>query len=507
MFRSHYPFRVVLPTSRVIMAVWRITQTILQKTKAVIPSGLHRPGARWVGKPPFGFYRGIRFRLALFVLILIAVTTFSVSFIVMQIMNQVLLDSLIQRGSAITQAAATPAGYSLLTNDRLALDNLAAQIKRAQAELVYVAILDLKQNILAHNHLDRVGSNLPLLSGTLLEHPSDLTIVRGLREGTECFEFRRPIFFADQYVGDVVIGISTLELVASKASAHRQILLVAAVATTLALFGVMLLSSIMTRPIERLTKGVSRLQKGEHVDDIPTKSHDELGMLTRNFNQMARMIQQQKESLQGYAAELELSYNDMVRILAAALDARDNYTYGHSARVARLALGLAEKLNLGREAMQELELACLLHDIGKIHVPDAILNKKDKLDHSEHQQIIKHPLLGSQILELAPSLHKYIPVVKHHHERYDGAGYPDRLSGDAIPLHAQIVALADTYDAMTTSRPYRKGLSRGEAVDEIRFCSGSQFNPRLVEPFIEVICSFPEEMSDDIRRPEFLCAS
>ena len=504
MFRSYHSPGVIPPASRVIVAVRRIMRTLLQ---SLIPS-------RWLRHLPsdeqpssISFYQGLRFKLTVFVLALISGTTFSVAVLVMQIMDHSLLQSLLQRGSAITQAAATPAGYSLLMNDRLALDNLTAKIKQTQTELEYVAILDLEENILAHNRLDRVGTVLPRQSGEELESGPDLTVRSVLTDGPEQFEFRRSIIFADKHVGTVVIGINALGLVAAKTSAHREIQLVAAAATIIGLFGAMLLASIMTRPVERLTAGVAKLHKGEHVDPIPIRAHDELGILTENFNSMTRTIRQQSDSLQEYATELKSSYSDIVRILAAALDARDNYTYGHSARVARFALALGKKLKLDPVAMKELELACLLHDIGKIHVPDAILNKKTKLDQSEHQQIIKHPVLGSQILELAPSLRKYIPTVKHHHERHDGTGYPDGLSGDTIPLHAQIVALADTYDAMTSSRPYRKGLSQQEAIDEIRNCSGSQFNPGMTEPFIEIVLALPDDSSEISQQLEILCAS
>ncbi len=472
-----------------------------------MPSSTQRSGALRSGGFSVDFFRGIRFRLVLFVLMLIAVTTFSVSFIVIQIMDHVLMDSLTKRGSAISQAAAIPAGYSLLTDDRLALDNLAAQIKRSQEEVEYVAILDLEQGILAHNHLDRVGDTLSFMEGEVQGHPDGFVITKGLHKGIECLEFRRPIYFTEQHVGNVIIGISTRQLAALKTSAHQKILLVAAFVTALGLLGAMLTSSIFTRPIERLADGVSRLRRDEHVGNIPVRSRNELGKLTHNFNKMARTIQRQKTSLHNYAGELEASYNDMVRILAAALDARDNYTYGHSARVARLALGLADKLALNTEAKKDLELGCLLHDIGKIHVPDAVLNKQAKLDQDEYSELTKHPLLGSKILELTPSLRKYIPAVKHHHERFDGTGYPDQLSGDAIPLHAQIVALADTYDAMTSSRPYRKGLSREETIDEIRSCSGSQFNPELAELFIDVVLSTPENTADEMMPAEYLCAS
>lgn len=507
MDRLSHPFRAVLPTSRVIMAVRGGTQKFRQRLQTLRPFRLFASGSLTAGRFPLAFHRGIRFRLVFLVLFLVAATTFSVSTIVMRIMDRNLMDSLVKRGNAITRAAAVPAGYSLLTNDRLALDNLAAQIKRTQEEIEYVAILNLEQIILAHDQLDRVNARLEFMTGQPLDQPSGLPIIRGMRDGIECFEFRRPIFFADRHVGDVVIGIGAGELMAAKTSAHRQILLITTAANFLALLGVLLISSIFTRPIEQLSKGVARLQTNEQVDDLPVRSRNELGILTRNFNQMARMIQEQNESLQEYAAELESSYYDMVRILAAALDARDNYTYGHSARVARLALGLAEKLDFSESDMQQLELACLLHDIGKIHVPDAVLNKKARLDQNEYEQIMKHPLRGAQILELVPSLHKFIPVVKHHHERYDGTGYPDRLRGEAIPLHAQIVALADTYDAMTSSRPYRQGLIREIAIEEIRRCSGSQFNPLLVELFIQVAQTLPEELLDDILKAEYLCAS
>ncbi len=503
MFRSYHPPEAVLPISRLILAVWRITQNFLEK---IISLTIRRAAPGNKQSPPNRFYQGVRFKLTCVVLILIVGTTFTVALIVMKIMDRSLMHSLIQRGSAISQAAATPAGYSILTNDLLALDNLTTQFERAQSELEYVAILDLSQNILAHNDLDQAGKRLTEQPGSLIESRPGLTVTRYSWGEIEAVEFRRSIFFADKSIGYVVVGISTLELVAAKTSAHREILWVATIATSLGLLGAILLSSFMTRPVEQLTEAVSKLQRGEHVVAIPVRTKDELGRLTKNFNHMAQTIQQQNESLHNYSTELESSYSDMVRILAAAHDARDNYTYGHSARVAQFALSLGEKLQLGSNAMQELELACLLHDIGKIHVPDAILNKKDRLNRHEHEQIIKHPVRGSEILQLAPSLHKYIPTVRHHHERYDGTGYPDRLRGDAIPLHAQIVALADTYDAMTSSRPYRKGMSRKEAIIEIQGCSGSQFNPNMITPFIEALNAFPTETSEMIQQSENLCA-
>ena len=459
------------------------------------------------GSSPVDFFLSIRFRLVVFVLLLVIVATFSVSFIVMRIMDAVLMESLVKRGTAVTQAIAIPAGYSFLTNDRLAMDNLVAQAQRSQSGLIYVAILDLEQKILAHNELDRVGSSFTFLAGEPLQPEVESPVIKGAYKGLESYEFSRPIHFAGQHIGNVVLGISAEQLIASRATAHQKIITVAVLVSLLAFFGAMMISLRFTTPVARLAEGFTRLQKEEQLDDIPVCSRNELGILTHNFNELVRTIKQQKESLQSYAADLESSYNDIVRILAAALDARDNYTYGHSARVAQLATEVGKKLALDKEELKELELACLLHDIGKIHVPDAVLNKQEKLNRDEYMEITKHPVQGSQILELAPSLHRYIPAVRHHHERYDGTGYPDRLSGDEVPMQAQILALADTYDAMTTSRPYRMGLSHERAVEEIRRCSGQQFNPQLVDVFIDIAPYLSKEPKETLLSPEASCVS
>src|SRR5690606_26584168 len=150
----------------------------------------------------------------------------------------------------------------------------------------------------------------------------------------------------------------------------------------------------------------------------------------RSFNEMSKVILNQKRSLENYARNLEESYTSMVRILAAALDARDKYTLGHSARVAWLSLQMGKKLGLDYEALKELEMACFLHDIGKIRIPDSILSKEDDLDDREYSIIRQHPVHGAEILKLSPSLYRYIPVVLHHHEWYNGEGYPYGLKGD-----------------------------------------------------------------------------
>ena len=186
-------------------------------------------------------------------------------------------------------------------------------------------------------------------------------------------------------------------------------------------------------------------------------------------------------------AELEDANRSMVRLIAAMLDARDTYTLGHAARVSRTSCKFARTMGMGEEEIAQLEIAALLHDIGKVNVSDAILHKKGPLNAKQEEKMREHPVTGSDILLMAPLLHCYIPVVRAHHEWYNGHGYPDGLKGDQIPLHARIISLADVYDAMTSNRPYRRALSVKETIDEILRVGDTQFSSEMAKTFVEMI--------------------
>jgi diguanylate cyclase (GGDEF)-like protein len=173
--------------------------------------------------------------------------------------------------------------------------------------------------------------------------------------------------------------------------------------------------------------------------------------------------------------------------LAAAVDAKDRYTHGHSERVTLYALEMAQHLEMTAESQEALRIAGMLHDLGKIGVPDAILNKVGSLTQDERKTIQQHTSVGGNILQRAPQLDVIIPGVLFHHERWDGAGYPDGLSGDGIPLIARILALADAFDAMTSDRPYRKAMSVEAALIEVRANAGKQFDPELAETFVQAM--------------------
>ena len=212
-----------------------------------------------------------------------------------------------------------------------------------------------------------------------------------------------------------------------------------------------------------------------------------LALLVRNASSTLRG---QASSLQARSRELMDSYRrleesslEAIESLNATVDAKDPYTAGHSARVQRIALAVAEELGLPPQRMDAVRFGGLFHDIGKIAVPDSILTKPAALNDEEFTVIQRHPADGAEIVSHFSRLHEAVPLIRHHHERWDGKGYPDRLSAEQIPLEACVVGLADAWDAMTTDRPYRVALTLEEAAAEVRNCRGSQFSPSVVDAF------------------------
>ena len=424
-------------------------------------------------------------RLSLLSMALIAVLAAASTMIVIDIMDGFLFREMVKRGSALAVSAATPAGYSLLAEDLLGLDHLVSKIAESQTDVLSVAIVDPQGRLLAHSRLKEMGGTINPQTGKLLVQQHDVTVRSGYREGRESFEFDAPILFQGRQLGRVQLSIDATTLTATKQLARRKIFIVASIFLLAGTIATFFLTRIVTRPVARLSEGVARLKSGEYAGPISAVSHDELGDLTHNFNAMATALLAQKQSLDHYVVTLNESYLDTLKILSASIDARDQYTLGHSQRVSQLSLLLGRKLGMDETELKDLEIACLFHDIGKIRVPDRILLKQGPLDAEEHALMIQHPQHGADILGLATSLQKFIPAALSHHERYDGQGYPQGLKGEEIRLFAAIVAIADCYDAMTTSRPYRAGLATNVALTEIQRCRGTQFSPKLVDLFIQ----------------------
>lgn len=185
--------------------------------------------------------------------------------------------------------------------------------------------------------------------------------------------------------------------------------------------------------------------------------------------------------------ELKETFYGIIETLAETIEKRDPYTGGHTKRVMDYTLMISKRLGLSKKEIEDLKLSAMLHDIGKIGIRDDVLMKKGKLLPEEAIQMNMHPKYGSEILSHIKQLRDIIPKMRGHHERFDGSGYPDGLRGEEIPLGARIIAVADAFDAMTTDRPYRKALSRDDAIEQLRKNAGTQFDPRVVEAFIKAL--------------------
>jgi putative nucleotidyltransferase with HDIG domain len=216
-----------------------------------------------------------------------------------------------------------------------------------------------------------------------------------------------------------------------------------------------------------------------------------LGVLVRTASRTLRhqtvALKKRSHELMESYRKLELSSLEAIETLNATVDAKDPYTAGHSLRVQQIALAVARELRIEHGRLDALRLAAQLHDIGKLGVPDAILLKPDKLTAEEYEVIKRHSEDGADIVSKLGRLREAVPLIRHHHERWDGKGYPDRLAGDQIPVEACVVGLADAWDAMTTDRPYHRALTREEAAEQVRQGRGTQFAPEVVDAFFRAL--------------------
>ena len=207
-----------------------------------------------------------------------------------------------------------------------------------------------------------------------------------------------------------------------------------------------------------------------------------------------KLIKNINEELKNAYDKLESAYLETIQILRFTVEAKDSYTRGHSDRVSEYAELIGKELNLPEDDLKKLRLGGLFHDIGKIGIPDSILLKTTKLDEFEYSEIKNHPAIGAHILSNATLFQDIIPIVKHHHEKFDGTGYPSKLKGNDIPYLARITAIADAFDAMASKRSYRDSLTIEQIKAEFKNNAGIQFDPQLLEVFIKILDTKPNEI-------------
>jgi putative nucleotidyltransferase with HDIG domain len=255
----------------------------------------------------------------------------------------------------------------------------------------------------------------------------------------------------------------------------------ALVALGLALALAVWLSGTIARPINELAATARAFAKGDFHARADVGSHSEIGELAESYNRMSDQIQDHIKKLHAAAQENQELFLGTIKALAAAIDEKDPYTRGHSDRVTKYSVKIAKELGLGPRDMRAIEIGSLLHDVGKIGIDDRILRKPSVLTDEEYRYMKQHPEKGASMLASIKNMKEISPAVKHHHERWDGGGYPSGLKGDEIPLIARIVNVADTFDAMTTNRPYQKSMSFEKAVARLRELSGTAHDPKIVE--------------------------
>jgi len=272
-----------------------------------------------------------------------------------------------------------------------------------------------------------------------------------------------------------------------------------AIALVLAIIAAVVFASGISKPIRVLAERTHEIAQGNYQQRVELKTHNEIGELAANFNAMSTSIESAVAQLKKAAHENHLLFINSVRMLAAAIDAKDPYTRGHSERVARYSIGIGKNLGLPEKEMRDLRISALLHDVGKIGIDDRILRKPGALSEDEFEVMKQHPAKGAAIMSGVAQLIDIIPGMKYHHEKWSGGGYPDNLEAEQIPMQARIVAIADTFDAMTTNRPYQKAMELGYVVEKIKSFAGTRFDPRVVDAFVTAVKRGDIQIEEQVR--------
>ncbi len=281
-------------------------------------------------------------------------------------------------------------------------------------------------------------------------------------------------------LGAMGVAISQSSLVQASANSRWRIFLLVATANFLIILVGINLARQITQPLLQLVTAATRVTKGDLSIHIAPKTNDEISVLTESFNTMVASLKQSQE-------ELILAYDRTLAGWAKALELHDRETVGHSERVTNLTLELAKAMGIQGDALIDIRRGALLHDIGKMGIPDSILNKNGSLTEAELEIVRRHPTHAYNMLKDIEHLRSALEIPYGHHEKWDGTGYPNGLKEDAIPLSARIFAVVDVFDALISDRPYRKAMPYETVLSYLREQSGKHFDPKVVETFMQVL--------------------
>ncbi len=417
---------------------------------------------------------GLKFQLMGMAILLVLLTVAVSSFFFTRQEKEVLLREMTRRGTTITRNLATISTDSLVSNDTLALATYVQSVMRNEG-VAYAMLLNEKGDVMAHNRMENVGKAYVEPQG-VRPLTNEAILIQPYRNeaGEKILDIAMPIKLRnDVLIGSAHVGMAQAASDAIVSQSFRETLWVAAGLLIIGIILSIFITDIMLRPVEELLRGAKALGEGNLNYRINIKGKGELAIVGQAFNEMA-------ERIKGL-------FIGVLKALAAALASRDKTAGGHDQRVSEYATACATYIGMPPEEVENLRLAAQVQNLGHIAVPDAILEKTGKLTGEEYEKMKDHPNTGADILNQIPALRGTVPLVRHHHERFDGTGYPAGLKGKTIPLGARILAVADALDAMTSQQKHRKVLTREQAIEELKNGAGTQFDPDIVEAFIEML--------------------
>ncbi|MGA7091747.1 MAG: HD domain-containing phosphohydrolase [Candidatus Acidiferrales bacterium] len=382
----------------------------------------------------------------------------------------------------------------------VSLDQLEQRIRDASVRDRIVYIVDIHGQIVAHpDTLDFVpGRDVTSISPVVKQFkalPAELRTTETVHFTLPGKDKRHPLEMIGTYSSIPELHwavVAQRSLADARVDAGVQELTSQALSFVLAvtfialIFGYLFALGI-TRPIQGLVVSVRAISRAEFHERVQIRGAAEISELAETFNHMAGDIEEYVERLKQAAAENRELFLGSIRMLAAAIDEKDPYTRGHSGRVAKYSSIIGEALGLTTEELDRLRISALLHDVGKIGVDDRVLKKPGKLTDEEFDLMKQHTVKGANIMRPVAQLNDVLPGIELHHERMDGGGYPYGLAGDQIPMMARIIAVADTFDAITTNRPYQSAMDLDYALERIRSLSVSKFDASVVSALISAV--------------------
>lgn len=407
---------------------------------------------------------GIKGQFVLFFSLLFGLVVGASAIVSFGFQRSFVLQETVKRGTLLAKSLAISAREPLLERDRLTLGSIVQAIRR-EPDVAGAWITDHTNAVVIASDVHTPGLQM---QGRKAAPPP---------EQTERIAFMEPIVYGSRTIGSAHIGLELAYANQAVAETKSRVVGTMLVALLIGMGGTFLLTRMFVRPVESLVAATREVAKGNLRVHVPIRRRDEIGTLTDAFNQMISDLRRASD-------EIQRGYLDMTRALAAAIEAKDTYTRGHCQRVSAYAVAMGTRLGLPETTMRDLELAAILHDIGKIGIDEAILTKPSRLTFEEMRVMHQHPVIGERILQSVEILRPIASYIVHHHEHYDGKGYPNGAKGEGIPLIGRILALVDAYDSMTSHRPYRASLPDEEGLRRLRAKAGTQFDPQLVAVFL-----------------------